>query len=58
MDMNYLLQRHQISLMRATAGASNEARIAHRGLARGYGERIATLRHTMGAETLLTGRVS
>lgn len=58
MDLNYLLHRQQISLMRASAGASSEARVAHHGLARGYGELIATLRHTMGAETLVTGRVS
>ena len=58
MDLNYLLQRHQIPLMRARAGASSEARVAHYGLARGYGERIASLRHTMGAETLIAGRVS
>jgi hypothetical protein len=58
MDLNYLLQRHQISLMRAHAGTSSEARVAHRGLARGYVERIAMLRETMGAETMVVGRVS
>ncbi|MBC9033298.1 hypothetical protein IAG41_12940 [Sphingomonas sp. JC676] len=36
MDINYLLEREQISLMRASAARSVEARIAHEGLARGY----------------------
>jgi hypothetical protein len=36
MDINYLLKREQISLMRARAARSIEARIAHEGLARGY----------------------
>ena len=36
MDVNYLLAREQISLMRAAETASVEARHAHLGLARGY----------------------
>ncbi len=40
MDINYLLKREQISLMRAEVAGSVEARIAHQGLARGYGERL------------------
>ena len=35
MALNYLLHRHQVSLMRSTAAVSPEARAAHRGLARG-----------------------
>lgn len=36
MDVNYLLAREQISLIRATQSPTPEARHAHRGLARGY----------------------
>jgi hypothetical protein len=39
-DINYLLKREQISLMRAEKADCLEARIAHQGLARGYGERL------------------
>jgi hypothetical protein len=42
-DINYLLKREQISLMRAERAHCVEARIAHQGLARGYG---AILRQT------------
>ncbi|MFS2111444.1 hypothetical protein ACCC88_17270 [Sphingomonas sp. Sphisp140] len=49
MDLNYLLHRHQISLMRASAAASVEARHAHEGLARGYAKRIAGLRTLLAA---------
>lgn len=56
MDLNYLLKRHQISLMRASAATSPEARHAHSGLARGYAARIADLRHGLGLAVLpLTG---
>lgn len=41
MDVNYLLAREQVSLMRASSAASPEARIAHQGLARGYKTRLA-----------------
>ena len=37
MDVNYLLKREQVSLMRAEAADCVEARIAHEGLARCYG---------------------
>jgi hypothetical protein len=43
MDLNQLLYRQQVSLMRADAAASPEARHSHRGLARGYAERIRAL---------------
>lgn len=49
MDLNHLLHRHQISLMRASAAASPEARHAHRGLAKGYAARIRTLSLDLGA---------
>ena len=40
MDINYLLMREQISLMRAKAARSVEARKAHEGLARGYAAKL------------------
>ncbi len=49
MDLNYLLSRHQVSLMRADAATSREAAIAHRGLAGGYAARIRELQHALGA---------
>ncbi|WP_294192729.1 hypothetical protein [uncultured Sphingomonas sp.] len=58
MDLNYLLHRHQVSLMRAHDGATSEARCAHRGLAFGYRQRIAALRETMGAAAMTLDRVS
>ncbi|HWK35360.1 hypothetical protein [Sphingomonas sp.] len=53
MDLNHLLCRHQVSLMRAEAATCVEARHAHRGLARGYTERIRVLQHGLGAEATL-----
>jgi len=40
MDINYLLMREQISLMRARAARSVEARKAHEGLAKGYAAKL------------------
>ena len=47
MDLNQLLYRQQVSLMRADAAASPEARHAHQGLARGYGDRIRLLQPSL-----------
>lgn len=52
MDLNYLLSRQQISLMRADAAASPEARVAHRSLARCYADRIRTVQATLGMPRL------
>lgn len=41
MDLNYLYQRHQISLYMAEHAASEPARLAHRELTAGYAARIA-----------------
>lgn len=38
MDINFLLKGEQISLMRAMAASSTEARVAYGKLARCYGE--------------------
>lgn len=43
MDLNQLLYRQQVSLMRADAAACVEARQSHRGLASAYAQRIAQL---------------
>lgn len=49
MDLNYLLARHQVSLMRAQEAEGCEARSAHRGLASEYAVRIDALRVHLGA---------
>lgn len=41
MDLNYLYQRHQVSLFMAENAACDEARRAHRELANSYAARIA-----------------
>ena len=53
MALNYLLQRHQISLMREKAAAGPEARAAHRGLATAYARRIGDLGSAAGAGIVL-----
>jgi hypothetical protein len=40
-DVNYLLHRQQISLLRAQAARSAEGRAAYEELARGYSDRVA-----------------
>ena len=54
MDLNYLLSRHQISLMRADIAGCREAAIAHRGLARGYAFEIRQLQQRLGAGSALS----
>lgn len=51
MDLNYLLSRQQISLMRADCAACPEAAIAHRGLADGYAMRIREHQQRLGADS-------
>jgi len=53
MDLNYLLSRHQISIMRAEAATCREARYAHRGLAKGYADRIRELQRGFDAGPML-----
>lgn len=48
-DLNYLLHRHQISLVKAENAACNKARRVHDGLATGYAARITEYRDTLGA---------
>lgn len=53
MDLNQLLHRHQISLMRAADAACAEARISHQGLATLYAKRIVDLVEETGASVSL-----
>ena len=54
MDINYLLKREQISLMRAKAANSVEARAAHEGLARCYGEKLQQSTYPHAAVTIVS----
>jgi hypothetical protein len=51
MDLNYLLSRHQISLMRARASQCVASRASHRAFAAGYAERIRELQLAFGTQT-------
>jgi hypothetical protein len=46
MDLNYLLQRHQVSLIRAEAATCIEARRSHEMLALRYARQIDAFRRT------------
>lgn len=46
MDLNYLYQRHQVSLFRATNGSSDRARRVHAEFADLYAARIAEVRRS------------
>ena len=50
MDLNYLLSRHQVALMRADNALCSEAKVAHRGMASEYAERIRVLQQLIGAK--------
>ncbi|URW74546.1 hypothetical protein M9980_08125 [Sphingomonas donggukensis] len=54
MDLNYLYSRHQISVMRAAAATTREARSSHRGLAAGYARAIHDQRARFGGEGVVT----
>jgi hypothetical protein len=57
LDLNYLLHRHQVSLMRADTALCAEARHSHLGLAREYAVRIKRFRTGLGIDStpLLVG---
>ncbi|HKY81768.1 MAG TPA: hypothetical protein VJM09_09895 [Sphingobium sp.] len=44
MDVNYLLHRQQVSLMRAQTSRSQSGRAAYESLARGYADQIDAYR--------------
>ena len=52
MDLNYLLHRHQISLMRADAAACGPSRMAHQKLAGLYATPVANLQLLSGGSLL------
>ncbi|MGN7159205.1 hypothetical protein [Sphingomonas sp. SAFR-052] len=49
MDLNDLLHRHQVALMRAATATTSQARQSHDGTARCYETKIETLRTMLGA---------
>ncbi len=49
MDLNDLLHRHQVALMRAATAATPQARQSHDGTARCYENKIVSLRTMLGA---------
>jgi len=49
MDLNYLLERHQTSLLRVRGASCVSSRRAHEGLADGYALRISALYEKVGA---------
>jgi len=49
MDLNDLLHRHQVALMRVAAAKSPEAACSHGGIARCYERQIESLRDLLGA---------
>ena len=52
MDLNYLYQRHQISLFMAENGSSQEVRQIHREFGKRYAKRIADAKQAhLGAST-------
>jgi hypothetical protein len=58
MDLNYLLARHQISLVRADSATSREARYAHRDFVRHYARRITELREISGGSFALPAQAA
>lgn len=57
MDLNYLLHRHQVALMRAASATCVEARFAHRGMAVAYATQIRDLQTDLGADATLAQAV-
>ena len=55
MDLNLLLHRHQLSLMRVDRAVTAEERRSHEQFARDYGERICIARSQLGATGALRG---
>ena len=56
MDINYLLDRQQVSIMRAANAAGPEARFAHEGLAAGYGLKLRLLGFPVRWKAVAAGR--
>ena len=55
MDLNELLHRHQVSLMKIDRAESPEERRAHTQFASDFAEKIEAARHELGAPAKLSG---
>lgn len=53
MDLNYILRRHQLSLLASQNAKCPSARHAHRGLAREYAQQIRDFQRIIGATARL-----
>jgi chromosome condensin MukBEF ATPase and DNA-binding subunit MukB len=51
--LNYLLHRHQVSLVRAQSAATVESRIVHRKLAALYADRIRGMSDLLGGGAII-----
>jgi hypothetical protein len=58
MDLNFLLRRHQLSLMNAERSMAPRDKRAHEQFARDYADRIQFVRDALGAAPALPGSVT
>lgn len=58
MDLNFLLRRHQLSLMRAERSMTPRDKRAHEQFARDYAEQIHFIRNALGAGPARPGSVT
>jgi len=58
MDLNSLLRRHQLSLMRAACSMTPHDKRAHEQFAHDYAEQIHVVRDALGAAPALLGSVT
>jgi len=58
MDLNFLLRRHQLSLMASARSLTSRDRRAHENFARGYAEQIHLVRAALGASPASSGAVT
>lgn len=58
MDLNSLLRRHQLSLMRAARSMTPRDKRAHERFAHDYAEQIHVVRDALGAAPALPGSVT
>lgn len=54
MDLNYLLARHQVSLIASRTASCHDSRAAHIAFAHAYAGRIRELQQDLGARARLT----
>lgn len=58
MDLNFLLQQHQLSLMFAERSLTRRERRVHHQFAREYADQIRITRHELGTRGSLPGSVT